>query len=215
MKKNLLLLTIVLISASAAKAQLDFSSLRVDAGANYTMYKGDFDQKTPGVKVRLSVPDNEKIAIGVGFTYGFPIKIASEMAFTGGSTVPSEFVYNFKTISLEFDYYFGGEKEEGLSVYGSGRMGLVLAGYKEKLKGTAPAGEEPMFEPSKGSESGFTINLALGTQYALGERSKIFADAGIALPANKVGDQYVENVIPSHFMFNLGVRFSLGAGSDN
>lgn len=213
MKKILFSFAIAMIAAPVVNAQLDFSSLRVDVGANYTMYKGDFQQKTPGVKVRLSVPDNERIAAGVGFTYGFPIKIASVMAFSGGSTAPSEVVFNFKTISLEVDYFFGGEKEEGLSVYASGRAGLVLVSYKEKLKGTAPSGEEP-YDAVSGKENGFTINLALGTQYAIGERLRLFADAGVALPANQVGGQYVENVIPAHFMFNAGVRFSLGAGSE-
>lgn len=214
MKKILLSFAIAMIAAPVVNAQLDFSSMRVDVGANYTMYKGDFQQKTPGVKVRLSVPDNEAIAVGVSFTYGFPIKIASEMAFTGGSTVPSEVVFNFKTIALEADYYFGGEKEEGLSVYASGRMGLVLVNYKEKLKGTAPSGEEPAYDNVSGKDNGFTINLALGTQYAVGGRLRLFADAGVALPANQVGGQYVENVIPFHIMFNAGVRFSLGAGSE-
>ena len=93
-------------------------------------------------------------------------------------------------------------------------MGLVLVSYKEKLKGTAPAGEDPMYDVVSGKDNGFTINLAVGTQYAMGGRMRLFADAGIALPANSVNGQYVENVIPSHFMFNAGVRFSLGTGSD-
>ena len=213
MKKNLLILVITMITVSAANAQLDFSNMRVDVGANYTMYKGDFQQKTPGVKVRLSVPAGEIGALGLGFTYGFPIKFPSEVTFSGGSTVASEIVYKFKTISLEFDYYFGGENEEGFNIYASGRGGLVLASYKEELKGNAPSGESPIDLLEPGSENGFTLNLALGGQYSL-SRIKIFGDAGIAIPANQVNGQYVENVIPAHFMFNAGIRIPLGQGSN-
>lgn len=213
MKKYLLILAIATITTTVAKAQLDFSSIRVDVGGNYTMYKGDFQRNTPGVKLRLSVPDNEKMAIGLGFTYGFPIKQASEVPYTDGSTVASEFSFNFKTISLEWDYYLGGDNEEGFSVYASGRAGLVLVSGKEKLKGTPPAGEEPLYTFETVKENGFSIGLALGGQYALG-RARIFADAGLAFPANQVNGVYVENVIPTHFTFNAGLRFSLGSGGE-
>jgi len=213
MKKNLLILVIGMITVSAANAQIDFSNMRVDVGMNYTMYKGDFQEKTPGVKVRLSVPASEKAVLGLGFTYGFPIKIPSEVTFSGGGTVPSEIVYKFKTISLEFDYYFGGENEEGFSIYASGRAGLVLVNWKEELKGNAPSGQTPEDLLDPGSDNGFSLNLALGGQYSLG-KIRLFGDAGIAVPANQVNGQYVENVIPAHFVFNAGIRISLGQGSD-
>jgi opacity protein-like surface antigen len=206
-----LMTTLLLITA---QAQLDFSNVRIDVGGNYTMYKGDFQQKTPGVKVRVSVPSGDRIAIGLGFTYGFPIKTPSEIALSGGGSVPSEIAYNFKTIHLDGNYFFGGEKEDGLTVYGSAGIGLVLVGYKENIKGNIPAGEQPMDQIEPGNESGFTLNFGLGTQYSLGT-AKIFGDAGLALPANQVNEQAVENVIPAHFTFNLGVRFSLGTRSDD
>ena len=91
---------------------------------------------------------------------------------------------------------------------------MVLVNYKEKLKGTIPAGQQPVNQIEPGHQSGFTINLGLGTQYAIGN-IKPFANAGIAIPANKVNDQYVANVIPLHFMFNAGVRIALGHGSND
>lgn len=211
MKKVASLLAFVIITGSAAQAQPDFSDLRIDVGGNYTMYKGDLQKSTPGAKVRIAVPFSEKLAAGLGFTYGFPIKQPSEVALSGGGSVPSEFQLNFKTISLDVDYFFGGEKEEGLTVYASARMGLVLASVKEKIKGTIPPGEEPMDQSEKVNENGFTIGLGLGSQFALSSM-KLFADAGIALPANQVNGQYVYNSIPAHFIFNVGVRFSLGGG---
>ncbi|HEX2627599.1 MAG TPA: hypothetical protein VHM26_01260 [Chitinophagaceae bacterium] len=213
MKKMLIAMFIVMGTLSTAHAQLDFSQLRIDIAGNYTMYKGDFGESTPGAKLRLSLPMNEKVALGIGFTYGFPIKVPSEVAHTGGGTTASEIAFKFKTITLEGDYYFGEEKEEGLNVYASGRIGFVLVSYKENLKGTIPAGEEPLYMVEKTNESGFTINGALGLQYSLGN-AKIFGDAGFALPANQVNGQYVENVIPAHLMFNVGLRFSLGGGGE-
>jgi len=213
MKKTILFLITTTLLTSA-KAQLDFSNPRIDIGGNYTMYKGDFQQKTPGVKARISVPSGERLAIGVGFTYGFPIKTPSEVALSGGGSVPSEIVYHFKTILVDCNYFFGGEKEEGLTVYASGGAGLVLASYKENLKGSIPSGQEPMDQIEPASESGFTLNFGLGTQYSMGT-AMIFGDAGIALPANQVNGQVVENIIPAHFVFNLGVRFSLGARSND
>jgi len=197
----------------AANAQLDFSNMRVDLGANYTMYKGDFQEKTAGTKIRLSVPAGEKAVVGLGFTYGFPIKTPSEVSLSGGGSLPSEIVYKFKTISLEFDYYFGGENEEGFSVYGSGRAGLVLVNWKENIKGSIPSGQTADDQLEPGNENGFTLNLALGGQYSL-SRINIFGDAGVAIPANQVNGQYVENVIPAHFMFNVGLRIPFGQRSE-
>ncbi|MET0393832.1 MAG: hypothetical protein ABW019_11860 [Chitinophagaceae bacterium] len=210
--KKLLLVFTGIFAVAAASAQISFSDLRLDVGGSYTMYKGDFGQNNAGAKIRFSLPVNEKAAFGLGFTYGFPIKTASEVMLTGGSTVPSEFVYNFKTITLDGDYYFGGEKEEGMSVYASGRMGLVLVSMKEKIKGSIPSGQQPVNQLEPVSENGFTLGLSLGGQYAFGN-AKLFADAGIVLPANQVNGAYVDNVIPSHFAFNLGLRFSLFGGS--
>jgi opacity protein-like surface antigen len=209
MKKNLVFL-LVFFTVSFAKAQPDFSDLRFDIGANYTMYKGDFQEKTPGAKIRVAVPFTEKVVVGLGFTYGFPIKTPSAVSLSGGGTADSEIKFNFKTITLEGDYYFGEEKEEGVSVYASARAGLVLVSYKETVKGTIPSGQEATDLIEKTSQTGFTLNGALGLQYALGN-IKIFGDAGIALPANQVNGQYVSNPIPSHFMFNAGVRIGLGS----
>ena len=63
---------------------------------------------------------------------------------------------------------------------------------------------------AKGKESGFTINLGLGGEYKFGKPS-VFGEAGIALPANKAGDAYIENYIPTHFFLNVGVKFSFGS----
>lgn len=213
MKKKISLSGLFIFLVLAAQAQLDFSDMRFDIGANYTMYRGDFQQKTPGVKIRAGVPLGEKNLVGLGFTYGFPIKVPSSVSLSGGGSVNSEIIYNFKTISLNADHFFGGENEEGVSFYGSLGAGLVLVSYKENIKGTIPSGQSALNQIEKGSESGFTINGGLGLQYALGS-AKIFGDGGIALPANQVNGQLVENVIPSHLTFNVGLRISIGGGSD-
>src|SRR5689334_18572932 len=137
MKKKICLMLLAGAVTTMAHAQFDFSSTKIDVGLNYAMYKGDFRKSTPGGKLRVSVPFKEnKAALGLAFTYGFPIKVSSEVPYSGGSSVPSEIVYNFKTITLDCDYFFGGEKEEGLSFNANAGIALVLVGYKENIKGT-------------------------------------------------------------------------------
>ncbi len=85
-----------------------------------------------------------------------------------------------------------------------------MVSYQENLKASIPATSTPTDQIEKQNESGFTINGGLGGQYSFG-RSKIFAEALIALPANQTNGQYVQNVIPSHFIFNVGYRFSLSS----
>jgi opacity protein-like surface antigen len=209
MKKRILTIMVLAITSFAAHAQLDFSQLRVELAGNYTMYKGDFQQKTPGAKFRVSLPVSEKAAAGLGFTYHLPVKVPSTVLISGGGSTASEVVYNFKTITLDANYFFGGEKSEGFTAYGTGGASFILVSYKENITGTIPAGQEATDLLAKASLSGFGINLGLGAQYSLG-KPKIFGEAGIALPANKVQNQYVSNPIPAHLTFNVGIRFALG-----
>ena len=212
MKKAIFISAFILVS-QLSKAQLDFSNSRIELAGNYTMYRGDFGQNTPGAKIRFSVPTGDRFTVGLGFTYSSPIKEASTVSYNPSGSVPSELVFNFKTISLEGNYYFGGENENGFNAYGMGGVSLVLVNYKENLKGTPPSGGIPIDLVESTSENGFTINLGLGAQYSLG-RPKIFGEAQIAIPANQVNGQFVENVIPGHFIFNVGIRFALGNRSD-
>ncbi|HWJ29349.1 MAG TPA: hypothetical protein VNS32_22610, partial [Flavisolibacter sp.] len=60
------------------------------------------------------------------------------------------------------------------------------------------------------SANGFTLNFGIGGSYNMGS-AVLFGEAGLGLPANKVNDQYVENVIPAQFIFNAGVKIPLGS----
>lgn len=211
--KKTVLIAMFLMSAFLSNAQIDFANTRIELAGNYTMYKGDFQQNTPGAKLRIAVPASEKITLGLGFTYGFPIKYASSVSLDPSGEAASELVFKFKTISFDASYFFGGEKENGFNVYGQVGAGLILVNYEEQLKGSVPPGSSPIDQVEKTNENGFTINLGLGGQYSFG-RPKIFGEAQLALPANQVNGAYVENVIPAHIIFNVGVRFSLGQGSD-
>lgn len=212
MKKTFLALLSLMV-AFVSNAQIDFTSTRIELAGNYTMYKGDFQESTPGLKLRVSVPVSEKMVVGLAYTHGLPIKSPSTVTLDPSGSVNSEIIYNFKTITLDANYIFGGEKELGFNFYGTVGVGLVLATYKENLKESIPPGSTPIDMISKETQSGFTINGGIGTQYSLG-KPKIFAEALIAFPANQVNGQYVENVIPAHFIFNVGIRLSLGGGYD-
>lgn len=210
MKKIVILICAITITY-AVSAQIS-----VGINGNYTMYKQDFQKSTSGGGVRIYYQPAEKYSLSLGFTYGAPIKTASEVVLQNSTgdetTVPSEIKYNFKTFSLLGHYNFLGDDESTGKFYGSFGAGFVLVNYKENIKGSYDPSYTPIDQVS-GNANGLTINLGLGGEYKLGTPS-VFAEAGLALPANKVGDTYVENVIPTHFVFNVGVKIPLGGNSD-
>lgn len=213
MKKIYFFFFLAFISASA------FSQFSVGAAANYTSYKGDFQKATPGGHIRLGYGVSEKFTANLGFTYGMPIKQASAVMVADdmGNTmdVASEIKFNFKTFSLLANYRFIGDEETAANFYGQFGAGLVLINYKEDITGSYDKNtyQHPQDLIEKSNESGFTLNFGLGGEYRIGTPS-IFAEAGIALPANKVNNSYVENVIPTHFVLNLGIKIPFGNNSD-
>ncbi|HVG11967.1 MAG TPA: hypothetical protein VM843_03135 [Flavisolibacter sp.] len=214
MKKTFLSLAGVL-SLTIASAQFDASQLTVGVAGNYHMYKGNMQKSAPGAHVRLGYDLSEKSTIGLGFTYTSPLKYASEVQLMdqSGSTssVASEITYKFKTFSLMGNYHLIGDNETSGSLYAAVGGGYVMVNYEENITGTYDKdSQQPMDLVEKGSENGLVMNFGLGGQYTIG-RPIVFAEAGLALPANKVGNQYVENSIPSHFTFNLGIKLPLGS----
>ena len=211
MRKTLVFMMAIAI-VGAAKAQFDASKLFASVSGNYTMYKGDFQQKTPGVKLDIGYSFTEKIRGALGYTYHLPIKVASSVSASnelGSKSIPSEVVYNFSTISLLGNYTFGESEDNPISFYAPLGIGYVMAKYKEELKESMPPGYTAMDLLPSGSQNGFILNFGLGGQYNFAS-ARAFADASLVLAANKVNDQYVENYIPPHFAFNLGIRIPFG-----
>lgn len=214
--KKMYLSVLGLFTLAAASAQLSTS-----AHVNYTMYKGNLQQSTPGAGVRLGYNFSQKVTTVLGFAMGAPITEPSSVTLMDGSgnskTVASEFRYKFKTIHLLGQLAFAGDEETRGKFYGSAGIGYVIAGYTEKIKEDYDkAIYQPMNQSEKGSENGFTLNLGLGGEYGLsaeGIGPRIFGEAGLAFPANQQNGSYVENNIPAHFMFNLGVKFSFGSSN--
>jgi hypothetical protein len=205
--KKIFIFLISLLALQSASAQFS-----VAVNGNYTMYKQDFQQSTPGAGFRVYYGVDEKIFATFGFVYGFPINVPSFVTVTGGTSsqeVATEVKYNFKTFNLMAHYSLIGDEETTGRLYGSGGIGFVLVSYKEKITETY---DHTTYSPGElwdGNESGFTINLGIGGEYKVG-KPVLFADAGIALPANQTNGTYVENNIPTHFTFNIGARISLG-----
>ena len=210
MKKISFYLLLISISACA------FSQFSVGAAANYAAYKGDFQKSTPGAHIRVGYQVNEKITANLGFTYGLPIKQASSVSVMDDNentiSVDSDIKFNFKTISLLGNYRFIGDEESTGSFYGQIGASFVLVNYKEVITGSYDKNvyKYPQDLVEKTNESGFTLNFGLGGEYRIGT-PVLFGEAGLALPANQVNNSYVENVIPSHFTFSLGVKIPLGA----
>ena len=209
------LLVLVVLIAGNAKAQFDASYLSASLSGNYTMYKGNFQQKPPGVKFDVGYSLSEKSRISLGYTYHLPIKVASIISTSDGSVskdVAAEIKYNFSTITLAFNYTFVGTEEDIFSVYAPIGASYVNVKYSEQMKEQASPGFTAQDQLEPGKESGFTINAGIGLQYQL-SMLRIFGDGGIAFPANTQNGQYVVNNIPTHFVFNVGVRIPFGARS--
>jgi hypothetical protein len=213
MKKTYLSLLLIFVSACA------FSQFSAGIAANYSAYKGNFRQSTPGAHIRVGYSANEKITANLGFTYGMPIKLknAVSVADDNGNmiSVDSEIKYNFKTISLLGNYRFIGDEETAGSFYGQVGASYVMVSYEEVITGSYDKNtyQYPQGLIGKTKESGFTLNFGLGGEYKIGT-PVIFGEAGVALPANQVNNSYVENVIPAHFTFSLGVKIPFGSGGD-
>lgn len=214
--KTIMTALIMFGSAISAFAQFDASKITVGINGNYTMYKGNFDKAGMGAQVRVGYAMSEKISTHLGFTYTMPIIQESSVliADDNGNTidVPSEISYKFKTISLIGSYHLIGDNETSGSLYAQFGPGLVLVSYKEDITGSYDKTTYlyPQNQVEKTSEMGFTLNFGIGGQYRIG-KPIVFAEVGYALPANTVNEEYVENVIPSHLMFNFGVKLPLGS----
>ena len=207
--KKIYFLLLGLVMIASANAQL-----AVGVNANYTMYRGDFQRSTPGAQLRVSYDFDEKITGMFGFTYGLPIKEASEglVADQNGNTQPvaTEFQTKFKTFHLLVHYTFVGDQESAGKFYGIAGAGLVLAKIDESVTGSYDKSKYSPSDMYSDKANGMTLNFGLGGEYHLGGPS-LFVEGGISIPANKVNDMYVTNPIPGHFFFNAGVKFPLMA----
>jgi hypothetical protein len=194
--------------ASFCVASAQFS---IGLNGNYTKYGGDLSKSTPGFGVRVGF-EQDKIGGALSFTNGFPITEKGTVTVTNSSgaskSVAAEGKLSFKTFTLMGTRTLIGDQESTGKFYLGFGASYVMAKYTESITEsfdntyTAP-------EMYNDTEGGLTINGVLGGEYKLG-RPSIFAEAGIALPANQVNNSYVENAIPAHFMFNVGIKFSLG-----
>jgi hypothetical protein len=210
--KTIASLVMGILFACSASAQFDVSNFSASLSGNYTMYKKDFKESTPGIKLDLGYSIDEKTRIMLGYTYQMPIKVASVITSTDGiesTETPSEVKFDFTTISLAGNYSFINSEEEKFNLYGILGASLVMVKYKEEPKSPLPAGTIDSDQAEPGKENGFVINLGLGAQYNLGT-IRLFADGGIGIPANQTGNTYTYNPIPFHILFNAGVRIPFG-----
>src|SRR5262245_15129054 len=184
------------------------------ASVNYSSYRGNVLKSTPGAKFIVGYNADEKKKLYLSYTYGAPIKKSYEETYINSFSdleyVPAQWTVKFSTISIIGEYTLIGDNYEGFSLYVPVGGSFVIASQKQKLTGTPSPGYYAVSgEDDLENETGFTLNGGIGAQYSTGTIS-IFGDGGIAFPANQINNQYVENYIPTHFTFNLGIRFNFG-----
>lgn len=204
-----------LLSCSTLFAILTASAqFSAGIGGTYSMYKGEFQKSAPGIQARLAYQLQDRSRLGLNVTYGLPITQSYPLTLqsnngSASKDVTAEDSYKFLTFDLMGNYDFIGDQDATVSVYGKFGIGLVLVNYDQTIKDNYDKNTFSAPEMGSGSVNGFTLNLGLGGEYNLG-RSAIFAEAGIALPANKVNYSFYYNPIPFNINFSLGARYKFG-----
>lgn len=190
----------------AASAQISFG-----VNGNYSKYAGTVSKSAPGFGVRASY-EQERYAGVLAFTNGFAITEKGTRTVTNAAgnskEVASEGRLTFKTISFIGNRTLIGDEESTGKFYLGLGASFVMAKYTEAITGSYDNSYKAP-EMNKESNSGLTINGLLGGEYKIGMPS-LFAEAGVAIPANQMNNSYIENVIPAHFIINVGVKFTLG-----
>lgn len=199
MKKQLLLLSLLLSSSVAVHAQIENFNLGING--NYSSYT----KPTPGGQVRIGYDITRKTGVSLGFAYGLPIK---EMR-PGDNGIQNKEQSQYSSASLAVMYHLIGSTENNFSIYLPFGVSYVLASNVSVLEGIS----------TKSKETGLTINAGIGTQFKLG-LPVLFAEAGAAIPS---GTNYnsregavsegAPNPIPFHTILSLGIKFPLGYGS--
>ncbi|WP_207496831.1 outer membrane beta-barrel protein [Aridibaculum aurantiacum] len=214
MKKHLALACAGIIMSAASFAQISLSDFSAGISGDYTMYKGDLQRSAPGVKVEVNYGLYERLGFTVGFTKGFAITEPSTISVRNNAgerrSIDSELRLKFSTVSIATHYRLVGNSESNFQGYIPVGASLVFAKVEEKAKQDVPSGYTAEDQMETEKINGFTLNLGVGAQYTIGT-PVIFAEAGIRLPANQVQNAYVQNPIPAHFNFNVGVRFPFGS----
>ncbi len=209
MKKIFFLLFVS--SALIGKAQFSASNLSAGISGNYlSFFKSKFS--TVGAKVDLGYQYSEKLTAILSYTYSSPIKSASSYYFGGTSsyTIPTEISTKISTVSLGVQYFLKANPE-GLSVYLPVGASFIFGGSTGKATGpSVPAGNSlPAGYTEKEKFSSYMMFGGIGAMYAIGP-VKLFADGGVAIPANNVNGAYVEVNVDTHLFANVGVRIPFG-----
>lgn len=201
------------------------AQIGIGAGYNYTKYLGDFGQGNSGLNFRLSYNRSEKGTINGGFIYGLPLKFNYQITATASSNQTDPFFndedaievdaaekISFKTFYLNYNYFFLKDNEEPFGMYGIFGAGLVAVSSETEIIGKYDKSKYNLaYEPEKESYFGFMIHLGLGTQFNFGPLS-VFGEGLIGIPANRVNNQEVENVIPFNAGVNVGTKYTFGSG---
>ena len=192
------------------------ASAQFSAGAayNYTMYKQNFRESTPGIHVRGGYLLSDRFSIVASYTHALTVKEPFFMNiydgygnFAGG--VESQERYHFKTISLQGLYNFIGTEKTLGSVYATVGGGLILLHMKERITGDLHQGFFAYREVETENESSMAVNFGLGGQYKLAGDYKcgtpaIFGEVLMSYPTNEANGQYIQNAIS----INVGFKFT-------
>jgi opacity protein-like surface antigen len=208
-----------LFSINTANAQFETENLSFGAGLGYTGYSNLGGGLTLNARGNYSI--SEKLAVAIGYTFMLPVSekyTSTANAFSsatspGSVSVDIESSALFQNISADAHYYFVRDIEESFGLYGIVGVGLTFVSISNEVgsydKSNYGFGTTTAFEDI--SETGFIIDLGLGTNINVSDNMAIFGEAKIGLPA---GNDYnsrtgatITNPIPFCYGLAAGVRF--------
>jgi hypothetical protein len=209
--KKLLLLGLVLLSARDTHAQfglggqlnyITFPSAKVSnfgLGANCSFLVGD--DKPLRITANYSLPKTEDFT-----TYAYAFSSATDPQSV---EVKAESKFSMINVWADYQYFFGrGDWEDG-GFYGYLGIGLAVGiskiepqGYNTTLYDANIESQETFTQWILRGGFGYDVQMDFGN---------LFFEAGLNLPANKVGESYVAIQMPLAIVGNVGLRYWLGA----
>ncbi len=210
MKKILFLF--VAFTAIESKAQFSVSNLSVGVSGNYMSFI-KIKNSSVGAKADIGYQLNDVVTAHVSYTYTGPFKTASQYVYNNGSfgyRIPTEVTNKISILSIGVDYSIK-SNPEGISFYVPITASLILGNNSAKATGASiPAGNElPESYARAEKYKSYMIGAGIGVKYPVGP-VQLFADGGIAFPANKVGETEVDVNVSSYLVANVGIRIPFG-----
>jgi|GEM_PF-3954145 len=187
----------------------------VGAGGTLTKF-AEYRKFRPGFFSRVSY---EKPSLGGMLTYHYHVPLGdfNYLILRNGANdsrpVATEVKLNFQALQFMFRKVLVGSDRKERLYAGVGASWLKLK-YKEELTEPIPSGYTADRALINNNADGFTIDALLGTEFQMGQVMP-FLEAGYSLSMKKASFDRVQNLVPSRFQVQLGVKIPIASTAND